>query len=198
MSDLQKLSGFNSHSYKTPQIKASQTSVSLVRNAMNTFKSGVEAESFVIRYSWFLPFFTHGFMIHSHRRTGNFLPRGAVNHLPKKFVQVAQIFTKQSKRNEGHTMQQHRPYWHMKVAWYSFSGSIPAKFEHKLRRHKQSFGKIATAVVLDKDENLLWSGLQWHWSCHSNKMTPLPIIHAAIFLSGNCSNKIVHRRFSVQ
>ena len=31
----------------------------------------------------------------SHRRTGNFLPGGAVNHLPKKFSQVAQIFTKQ-------------------------------------------------------------------------------------------------------
>ena len=31
-----------------------------------------------------------------HRRTGNFLPGGAVNHLPKKFSQVAQIFTKQS------------------------------------------------------------------------------------------------------
>ena len=34
-----------------------------------------------------------------HRRTGNFLPGGAVNHLPKKFLQVAQIFTKQSNRN---------------------------------------------------------------------------------------------------
>ena len=42
-----------------------------------------------------------------------------------------------------------------KVARYSFSGSIPPKFEHKLRRHKQSLGKIATTVVLDKDENLL-------------------------------------------
>ena len=34
----------------------------------------------------------------NHRRTGNFLPGGgvgAVNHLPKKFSQVAQIFTKQ-------------------------------------------------------------------------------------------------------
>ena len=31
-------------------------------------------------------------------------------------------------------------------------------------------------VVLDKDENLSWSGLQWHWSWHSNDMTPLPII----------------------
>ena len=42
-----------------------------------------------------------------------------------------------------------------KVARYSFSGSIPPKFEHKLRRHKQSFEKIATTVVLDKDDNLL-------------------------------------------
>ena len=41
-----------------------------------------------------------------HRRTGNFLPGGggggAVNHLPEKFSQVAQTFTKKSKRNEGH------------------------------------------------------------------------------------------------
>ena len=44
-----------------------------------------------------------------HRRTGKFLPGGAVNNLPKKFSHVAQIFTKQSKRNEGPiTMHQHR------------------------------------------------------------------------------------------
>ena len=42
-----------------------------------------------------------------------------------------------------------------KVARYSFSRSIPPKFERKLRRHKQGFGKIDTTVVLDKDENLL-------------------------------------------
>ena len=42
-----------------------------------------------------------------------------------------------------------------KVARYSFSGSIPPKFERKLRRHKQRFEKINTTVVLDKDENLL-------------------------------------------
>ena len=29
----------------------------------------------------------------NHRRTSNFLPGGAVIHLPKKFLQVAQIFT---------------------------------------------------------------------------------------------------------
>ena len=64
----------------------------------------------------------------------------------------------------------------IKVARYSFSGSIPPKFEHKLRHQKQSFGKIATTVVLDKDENLFWSGLQRHRSCHSNEMTLLPIL----------------------
>ena len=65
----------------------------------------------------------------------------------------------------------------LKVARYSFSGSIPPTFERKLRRHKQRFGKTDTTVVLDKDENLLWSGLQWHRSCHSSEMTPLPILH---------------------
>ena len=37
-----------------------------------------------------------------------------------------------------------------KVARYSSSGPIPPKFEHKLRCHKQSVGKIVTTVVLDK------------------------------------------------
>ena len=60
-----------------------------------------------------------------HRRTGNFRPGGAVDHLPKKLLKIGQIFTKQSKRNKGHTMQQHRPaYWHTKVPQYRFSGSI--------------------------------------------------------------------------
>ena len=35
----------------------------------------------------------------------------------------------------------------LKVARYSFSGSIPPKLEHKLHCHKQRFGKIATTVV---------------------------------------------------
>ena len=43
----------------------------------------------------------------------------------------------------------------LKVARYSFSRSIPPKFERKLRRHKQRFGKIDTTVVLDKEENWL-------------------------------------------
>ena len=49
----------------------------------------------------------------------------------------------------------------VKVARYSFSRPIPPKFEHKLRRHKQSFGKIANTAVLDKDEQhhlKFWKG----------------------------------------
>ena len=79
---------------------------------------------------------------------------GAVNHLPKTIFPSCPNFYKTVEQKRG-PMQQDRPHWHMKMAPYSFSGSIPAKFEHKLRRHKQSFGKIATTVVLDKDENLL-------------------------------------------
>ena len=87
----------------------------------------------------------------------------------------------------------------IKVARYSFLEWIPPTFEGKLRRHKQRFGKIDTTVVLDKDENLLWSGLQWHRSCHSNEMTALPISLAAVFLgTGNCSSKIVYWSFFLQ
>ena len=49
--------------------------------------------------------------------------------------------------------------WHccsrLKVARYSFSGSIPPKSEDKIRHYKQRFRKIATTIVLDKDKNLL-------------------------------------------
>ena len=80
-----------------------------------------------------------------------------------------------------------------KVARYSFSWSIPPKLEHKLSRQKQSFGKIATTVVLDEEENLSWSGLQRHRSCHGNEMTLLHILLTAAYLgTGNCSSKINH------
>ena len=79
------------------------------------------------------------------------------------------------------------------MARYSFSGSIPPKSEDKIRHYKQRFRKIATTIVLDKDENLLWSGLQWHRSWHrGNEITPLPILLTVVFLgTGSCSSKIV-------
>ena len=59
--------------------------------------------------------------------------------------------------------------------------------------------KITTTAVLDKDENLLWSGLQWHWSRHGSEMTALPILLAAVYLgSGNFFYKIVHKSFILQ
>ena len=47
----------------------------------------------------------------------------------------------------------------IKVARYSFPWSIPPKFVHKLRRHKQTFGKFTTTVVLDNDER----GIEIFW-----------------------------------
>ena len=61
-------------------------------------------------------------------------------------IQIGQLFKLAD--DSGNTIA-------LTVARYSFSGSIPPKFERKLRRHKQRFGKINTTVVLDKDENLL-------------------------------------------
>ena len=94
-----------------------------------------------------------------HRRTGYFLAReggggGGCKPFAQKIRASCPNFYKTVGQKLG-AMQQHRPYWHMKMARYSFSGSITAKFEHKLRRHKQTFGKIATTVVLSKNENLL-------------------------------------------
>ena len=133
-----------------------------------------------------------------HRRMGYFLPGGAVNHLPKKILQVAQIFTKQSNRNEGRCNNIGRTgIWKWLDTVFQ-SQYLPSLSINYRRRHKQTFGKIAITVVLDKDENLLWSGLQWHRSCHSNEMKPLPTMLAAIFLRGNCSSKIDHRSFFLQ
>ena len=80
----------------------------------------------------------------------------------------------------------------VKVARYSFSGSIPPKFEHKLNRHKQRFGKLVTTFLLGEDENLLWSDLQWHRCCRNNEMTKLPLLLAAVFIgTGSCNYPLI-------
>ena len=45
---------------------------------------------------------------------------GAVNHLPKKFSEVAQMFTKRTveKKQGPYYAKRHWPYWHMKVVRY--------------------------------------------------------------------------------
>ena len=74
-----------------------------------------------------------------------FCPGGAVNNLPKNISQVPK-FLRKSRKEMRAILQQHRPSWHMKVAIQFFR--VNTKSEHKLRRHKQTFGKIATTVVL--------------------------------------------------
>ena len=56
------------------------------------------------------------------------------------------------------TIKEFYAFSRLNVARYSFSGSIPLKFERKLRRHKQRFGKSDITVVLDKDIGV--AGLQ--------------------------------------
>ena len=137
---------------------------------------------FLIGFSWLL------------RRTGNFL-QGAVKPFAQKILAICSNFYKTVKQKRGPSGIRCNNIGRTGI----WSGSIQFfRFEHKLRRHKQTFGKIATTVVLGKDENLLRSGLQWHRSCHSNEMTPLLIILAAIFRIRNCSSKIVHGNFLLQ
>ena len=105
-------------------------------------------------------------------------------------TKLAQIFTKQSNRNEGRCNNIGRTgIWKWLDTVFQ-SQYLPSLSINYRRRHKQTFGKIATTVVLAKDENLLWPGLQWHRSCHSNEMNPLPIMLAAIFLRGNRSQEL--------
>ena len=43
---------------------------------------------------------------------------GGVSHLPKKFLQVAQIVMQQSKRNKGHAINQHRTTYEWNIFLY--------------------------------------------------------------------------------
>ena len=82
------------------------------------------------------------------------------------------------------------------VARYSFWRPIPPKFEHKVCRHKQSFGRIATTVVLDNDENLLWSGCNDIGVVIATKCLPPPISYFSSAMipgtgtSQNCSQEL--------
>ena len=120
-----------------------------------------------------------------HRRTGSFRPGGAVNRLPKKFLQVAQIL--QNSRREKRAIRCNNIGRTGLWKWLDtvFQGQYLPSLSINYGGHKQAFGNIATGttVVLDKDENLSWSGLQWHRSCQSNELTPLPITLAVLFLT---------------
>ena len=64
-----------------------------------------------------------------HKRTGNFLPGGrggGGKPFAQKHLASCPNFYERVEKNMRAIFQQHRPSWHMKVARYSFSGSIPS------------------------------------------------------------------------
>ena len=62
-----------------------------------------------------------------HRRTENFLPGGGggVKPFAQKILASDPNFLQKNRKETGAILQQHRPYWRVKLARYSFSGSIP-------------------------------------------------------------------------
>ena len=58
-------------------------------------------------------------------------------------------------------------FFQLTVARYGFSRSIPPKFERKLRRHKQGFGKTDTTVVLIKSFFLVIGSRYLHDLSHT-------------------------------
>ena len=144
----------------------------------------------------YFPNVSNSLFISSHRLTGNFRLGGGGKPFAQKIIASCPNFYKTVEKttraircnNIGRT-----GIW----KWLDtvFQGQyLPSLSINYGRGHKQTFGKIATTVVLDKGENLSWSGLHWQRSCHSNEMTLLPIILAALFLTGKsfsrafCSN----------
>ena len=84
----------------------------------------------------------------SHRRTGNFLPGGGGKPFAqKKISKVAQIFTKESERKESRITTTYAILAY-EDGLIQLVFRVNTKFEYKLSRHKQAFGKIATTVVL--------------------------------------------------
>ena len=72
--------------------------------------------------------------------------------MPKKFLQVPQMFTKQSNRNEGRCNNIGRTgirKWLDTVFQGQYLPSLSINYV-AMNKH---FGKIATTAVLDKDEN---------------------------------------------
>ena len=122
-----------------------------------------------------------------HRRTGIFLPGGGGNPFAQKILASCPNFYRTVERKLGPCGKIGRTgiwKWLDKVFQSQYLPSLSINFV-ATNKHLE---KIATTVVLDKKGNLSWSGLQRHWSCHSNEMTPLPystcsnISHWELFL----------------
>ena len=65
-----------------------------------------------------------------------------MNHVPKKFVQVAQIFTKQSKGNEGHTMHKQWPTYKVRIFLHV---NVSYELKNTLKLKEIAVSSISTA-----------------------------------------------------
>ena len=110
--------------------------------------------------------------LHVHRRTGNFLPGGGGNPFAQKILASCPNFYKPVERKLGPCNKIGRT-----GIWKWLDTVFQSQYLPSLSRNyvatNKHLEKIAITVVLDKEGNLSWSGLQiWHRSCHSYKMTP--------------------------
>ena len=74
----------------------------------------------------YVQYMANNFIGYVHRHTENFLPGGGGRKpFAQKILASDPNFLQKSRKETGAILQQHRPHWRMKVARYSFSGSIP-------------------------------------------------------------------------
>ena len=106
-------------------IQVSLLKSSLIKNSCQVIYKNFLFYMDYYRFSWILiktsrrsSLLTENLRFYSrfaHRHAGNFSPGGGKLFAQKILASCPKFFTKQSKRNEGHTMQQHRPIYEGKV-----------------------------------------------------------------------------------
>ena len=99
-----------------------------------------------------------------HRRTGNFLPGGGGNPFAQKIIASCPNVYETVERKLGPCNKIGRTgiwKWLDTVFQSQYLPSLSINFVAT----NKDLEKIATTVVLGKEENLAWSGLQWHRSC---------------------------------
>ena len=127
---------------------------------------------------------------------GQFFARGGGKPFAQKIISSCPNFYEKvvyEKKRGPYFAEQHRAYWHMMVARYSFSGSIPSKFERKLCRHKQTVRKVTTSCIRYSPMKfvMIRVAMTSDRSCYNNKMTPLPT-------AVTCSNIFWHWELFLQ
>ena len=94
----------------------------------------------------------------------------------------------------GSIQKVHHNLFYVKMTrWGIFQGQYLPRLSRNYVTINKDLQRLPPQLYYTWRWNLLWSVLQWHRSCYSNKMTPLLILLAALFLGTE-----VHRSFFVQ